>query len=370
MRIALLGTRGIPARYGGFETFAEELAARLVERGHQVTVYCRRHNFPEPPPAYRGVDLVILPTISHKYLDTLAHTLLSTLHLLAHPRDVALYCNGANTIFTLLPRLAGMPVVINVDGLERHRKKWNALARAWYAFSERLTTLLPTAVVADAETIARYYFERHGQPTHCIPYGAPTGPVETRAALDRFGLVPDQYWLYVSRMEPENNALLVACAFERTAVNQKLVMVGDAPYARDYIRQVRQISDPRIVFTGAVYGTGYHELQAHSFAYIHATEVGGTHPALIEAMGRARCALYLDTPENREVAGDTGVPFQNSEASLAAAIEQVAALSDAERSSLGQAALQRVRAHYDWEAVADRYEGLLRQCLGREAGVP
>ena len=368
MRIALLGTRGIPARYGGFETFAEQLSTRLAARGHRVTVYCRRAPGVEPLAEYRGVRLVWLPTIAHKYFDTVAHTFLSTLHLLFHPHDVALFCNGANTVFTVLPRLAGMPTVINVDGLERRRKKWNRLARAWYALSERLTTFLPTAVVADADSIARYYLERHGQPTHCIPYGAEAGPVETREALDRFGLQPGAYWLYVSRMEPENNALLVVRAFERTSVGAKLVMVGDAPYAAGYIRQVRQTSDPRILFTGAVYGRGYDELQAHSFAYIHATEVGGTHPALIEAMGRGRPVLYLDTAENAEAAGEAGVPFENDEASLAAAIEGLAALPAEERDRLGRLGEDRVRRFYDWEKVTDRYEELFRQCLGSNAG--
>ncbi len=361
MRIALLGTRGIPARYGGFETFAEELSTRLARRGHQVTVYCRSNNIQYPGDEYQGVRLVKLPTIAHKYFDTIAHTLLATLHLLAHPADVALYCNGANTIFTALPRVAGTPVAINVDGLERHRKKWNALARAWYAFSERLTTLLPDAVVTDAQAVADYYYQRHGQATHFIPYGAPTGPVESRQALDRFGLVPDGYWLYVSRLEPENNALLVVGAFEKTSVPQKLVLVGDAPYARDYIRQVRETRDPRILFTGAVYGAGYHELQAHSFAYIHATEVGGTHPALVEAMGRGRPVLYLDNPENREVAGGVGLAFENRQASLTALVDQVAALPAEERQRLGQLAVERVRRRYDWEAVTDQYEELLRR---------
>ncbi|MBI3666307.1 MAG: DUF1972 domain-containing protein [Acidobacteria bacterium] len=365
MRIALLGTRGIPANYGGFETFAEELSVRLARRGHHVTVYCRSNNISYPSSEYRGVRLVKLPTIPHKYFDTVAHTFLSTLHLLFHPHDVALYCNGANTIFTVLPRLAGMPAVINVDGLERHRKKWNALARLWYAFSERLTTLLPSAVVTDAEAIARYYFERHGQPTRFIPYGADTGPVETCEILDRLGLEPDGYWLYVSRMEPENNALLVVRAFGKTSVDKKLVMVGDAPYARDYIRRVRETRDPRILFTGAIYGQGYHELQAHSFAYIHATEVGGTHPALIEAMGRARCVLYLDNLENAEVAGETGIAFENSEASLAAAIQCVAAFPPEERLRRGQLALEVVRSRYDWERVTDQYEDLVQQCVSK-----
>ena len=363
MRIALLGTRGIPANYGGFETFAEQLSLRLVLRGHRVTVYCRSNNSSYRGAFYRGVDLVQLPTIAHKYFDTIVHTFLSTLHLLAHPQDVALYCNGANTVFTLLPRLAGIPTIINVDGLERRRKKWNALASAWYAFSEHLTGLFPSAVVADAQAIADYYLRRHQQPTHFIPYGARTGMVHTRQALEQFGLVPEQYWLYVSRMEPENNASLVVRAFEQTAGEMKLVMVGDAPYAQDYIRRVRSTRDPRILFTGGVYGDRYEELQAHCFAYIHATEVGGTHPALIEAMGRARCVLYLETPENAEVAAGAGIPFQNSEASLAAAIERVAQLPPMERLNLGTLAVLRVYARYQWETVTGQYEKLLRQQL-------
>src|ERR1700722_15094018 len=138
MRIALVGARGIPANYGGFETFSEELAVRLVERGHDVTVYCRER-YAET--SYRGVNLVYLPTIRHKYFDTLAHTFLSTFHLLVRRADVALYMNAANAIFTLLPRLVAIPVALNVDGIERRRKKWNMLARAWYLLSEKLATL-------------------------------------------------------------------------------------------------------------------------------------------------------------------------------------------------------------------------------------
>ncbi|MEO7143715.1 MAG: glycosyltransferase, partial [Bryobacteraceae bacterium] len=119
LKFAILGTRGIPARYGGFETFAEELSTRLVARGHQVIVYCRARH---PEPRYRGVSLVYLPTIRHKYFETVVHTFLSTLHLLGQHADAALYCNAANAIFTWMPRAAGIPVALNVDGLERNRK--------------------------------------------------------------------------------------------------------------------------------------------------------------------------------------------------------------------------------------------------------
>jgi glycosyltransferase involved in cell wall biosynthesis len=358
MRIALLGTRGIPANYGGFETFAEELSRRLVARGHRVTVYCRsRHSGPQ----YLGVDLKYAPTIRHKYLDTLAHTFLSTLHLLVHRHDVALYCNAANAIFTWMPRMVGVPVALNVDGLERKRKKWNALGRKWYHLSEWLSTWMPTATVSDAEKIRFYYRQNYLKETTFIPYGAETGKVASTALLDQLGLQPGEYFLYVSRMEPENNALLVRQAFEQVRTSKKLALIGDAPYASEYIARVRDTRDPRIVMPGAIYGDGYKELQSHCFAYVHATEVGGTHPALIEAMGRGALTLYLDTPENREVAGDVAIAF--TPATLVSMLDFTLNCSEQDRAALRSAAEERVSQRYSWDYVTDAYEHLFRTLL-------
>jgi glycosyltransferase involved in cell wall biosynthesis len=354
VRFAILGTRGIPARYGGFETFAEELSTRLAARGHKVTVYCRDRS---AEPVFRRVRLQYLPTIRHKYLDTVAHTFLSTVHLLGTPFDSVLYCNAANAIFTWVPRVLGTPVALNVDGLERNRKKWNALAKAWYRMSEWLATWMPNVVVTDAKAIAAYYHERYHRDSVMIPYGAETGAVETSEALDPLGLERRKYFLYVSRMEPENNALLVRQAFECLETPFKLALVGDAPYAADYIRQVRDTRDPRVVIPGAIYGEGYRELGSHCFAYIHATEVGGTHPALIESMGRGALTLYLDTPENAEVAADAGLPFTHD--NLTQVLERVLAMSEDERDRWRARAVDRIRSRYSWDAVTDAYESLL-----------
>jgi glycosyltransferase involved in cell wall biosynthesis len=354
VRIALLGTRGIPANYGGFETFAEELSTRLAARGHEVTVYSRQ---PYSEPLYRGVHIQYLGTIRHKYLDTIAHTFVSTLHLLGHHADVALYCNGANAIFTPWPRLAGMPVALNVDGIERKRKKWNRAAKAWYLVSEWLATFCPSEVITDAASIQKYYLERYGKRSTFIPYGAELGATETADVLGGLGLERRRYFLYVSRMEPENRALEVRQAFERVSTTMKLALVGDAPYAADYIREVRDTRDPRIAIPGAIYGQGYRELGSHCFAYIHATEVGGTHPALIEAMGRGALVLYRNTPENDEVAGGAGIPFEPEE--LAAKIELALAMPEDQRDVLRRKAMDRVRERYSWDAVTDRYERLL-----------
>jgi glycosyltransferase involved in cell wall biosynthesis len=271
--------------------------------------------------------------------------------------DAVLYCNAANAVFTWLPRILGMPVALNVDGLERNRKKWNRVARTWYKISEKLATWMPNVVVTDAQAIAAYYRQRYRRESVMIPYGAETGAVATSRIPQELGLNPGAYFLYVSRMEPENNALLVRVAFEGLNTGMKLALVGDAPYAAEYIRRVRDTRDPRVVLPGAIYGEGYRELGSHCFAYVHATEVGGTHPALIEAMGRGALTLYLDNPENGEVAGGAGLAFTHE--NLQAVMQRVLAMPEEERNLWRERAIQRVRERYSWDAVTDAYEKLL-----------
>jgi glycosyltransferase involved in cell wall biosynthesis len=249
-----------------------------------------------------------------------------------------------------------MPVALNVDGIERKRRKWNLLARSWYLVSEWLATFCPDAVVTDARAIENYYLERYRKATFFIPYGAETGKVASFHALLPLGLEPGRYFLYVSRLEPENHALEVREAFERVRTDMKLALIGDAPYAHDYIRRVRATTDPRIVVPGAIYGLGYRELESHCFAYIHATEVGGTHPALIEAMGRGALVLYRNTPENAEVAAGVGVGFDGPD--LLQKMELVLGMTEQERNRLRCAAMERVRERYCWDSITAQYERL------------
>jgi glycosyltransferase involved in cell wall biosynthesis len=193
-----------------------------------------------------------------------------------------------------------------------------------------------------------------------IPYGAETGAVHTLDTLRELDLEPQRYFLYVSRMEPENHPLAVRQAFERVRTGMRLALVGDAPYAQEYIRQVRDTRDARIVIPGAIYGQGYHELQSHSFAYVHATEVGGTHPALIEAMGRGALVLYRNTPENAEVAEGVGIPFDED---LAEKMQLALAMPEHERQELRRRAAERVAERYSWDAVTDAYERLFRAMM-------
>ena len=363
MRIAILGTRGIPANYGGFETFAEHLSTRLVARGHEVTVYCRAHYTSPRQIEFQGVRLKVLPTIRHKYFDTIVHSFLSAVHAVPGRYDAALICNAANAPFAPILRLTGTPVAINVDGLEHKRKKWNWIARGYYRLAERLATILPTETITDARVIQDYYRARYGVESTMIAYGA---EVERRPdpLVRRWRVEPNRYVLYVSRLEPENNAQMVIEAFKRVRTAHKLLVVGDAPYAREYINDLkaRARRDRRIVFTGFVFGRDYRALQQNAYCYIHATEVGGTHPALLEAMGFGNCVLALAAPENIEAVGDAGIVYSD-EKDLAEKLQRV--LRDGSLvHTYRNRAQARVKEMYDWDYVVDRYEDLFAEMAG------
>lgn len=363
LRIALLGGRGVPARYGGFETLMEELGSRLAENGHSVTVYCRSRYTPRGIDHHRGVRLVRLPSLYTKHLETPAHTALACLHAVRERFDVALMVNGANAFFCPVLQLAGTPVALSVDGIERQRAKWGRLGQIVYLLSERLAVLLPKALVTDAEVISNYYLERHRAKSTVLTYGVEPEPVPSGETLARLRLEPNEYFLYVSRFEPENNAHRVVEAYRKVNGEMPLVMVGDAPYASSYIRRLKRDADPRVVFPGAIYGPGYRELLSHARAYVQATEVGGTHPALVEAMGYGNCVVVNDTPENREVAGGCALYFKaSSSASLASHLERLRTAPERAK-ELGELSARRARAQYSWLPIVRGYERLFRSMV-------
>lgn len=374
--LAIMGTRGIPARYGGFETLSEELAPRLAARGHEVWVYGRPHaigSLPQAPvrgrATYKGVHLRLLPAPRAKHAETVIHTLLSAADLRGPRPDAVLLCNAANAATVPLLRARGARVVVHTDGLEWRRRKWGGLARRWHRFGARLVARWADALVADSRWVQRYWAEKLGAKTVFIPYGAPAGPVGTSEALADLGLEPRRYVLYVARFEPENNPDLVVEAFRRVESDFPLVLVGKAPYATALAQRLEELAarDRRVVLAGPHYGAPYAELQSHAACYVQASEVGGTHPALVEAMGYGGRVVVNDIPEHREVVGDAALVYEyNDAASLADKIQQM--LDDtalAER--LQAAARRRVRALYDWEKVASSYESLL---LGLEPTTP
>ena len=327
VKIGIIGTRGIPPAYGGFETMAWELSSRLAARGHDVTVYCRRGWTDESIEVPAGVRRRFVPYLGGKYLETVSHAGLSVVDSLSRGYDAVWVGNAANAIFCGIPRIRGSKVVLNVDGIERQRKKWSVAGRAWYALGERLALHFPTAIVSDADVIRDYYLERYGKASTVIAYGAPLLDRTPEPDLRTYGLAdisPNSYLLYVSRLEPENQADLVIRAYRSVPGDTPLLIVGDAPYAAAFKAELEQLAagDPRVRLTGAIYGDGYRDLQRSAMAYIQATSVGGTHPALIEAMGAGNLVLAYRTPENEEVTAGTALLFSN-ERELASHLDRV-----------------------------------------------
>jgi len=365
MRVAMLGTRGVPASYSGFETCAEELGTRLAARGHDVAVYCRVPHISHAGTEYRGMRLVKLPTIRSKHLDTITHSLLSAIHALSQGYHVSLFFNVGTSAVTWIPRLAGQRVVLNVDGLDWKRKKWGRFARWYIRASERWATRFPHGVVTDSRRVQEYYLARYGAPSSYIAYGAEPMTVAPGPYLARYGLTSERYVLFAGRLVPENCAHHLVEAFRGLATDFPCVILGDAPYAAAYIRELRATTDPRVVFTGYLFGEGYREVAGNAYCFVETSEVGGTHPALLEAMAFGRCVAVNDTPENLETIADTGFSYEGAlgAMSLRTLLERL--LKDpAIVLAQGERARERVRAHYSWNSVTDAYEGLFRELTG------
>jgi glycosyltransferase involved in cell wall biosynthesis len=368
MRIAMLGTRGIPAAYSGFETCVEELGARLVERGHQVTVYCRTHHIKIPEDTYRGMKLVKLPTVQNKYLDSLVHAFLSSLHALVQPYDICLYFIAGNSPVTWIPRLTGKRTIINVDGLDWKREKWPGPAKKYIRLAERLATVLPNSLVTDSRVVQGYYKDTYSVDAPYIAYGSEVEPLPPGPALRRWRLEPRCYVLFVGRLVPENCAhhLVEAFGMLEDRHGMKCVIVGDAAYADEYIAWLKSRAGDDVVFTGYVFGEGYRELSANAYCFVETSGVGGTHPALLEAMGFGNCVVANDTPENLETIGDVGLSYDGKQgatslqAVLSCLIEQPELV--AERRAMS---LRYVRANFSWEAITDQYLNLFRRVSRR-----
>jgi glycosyltransferase involved in cell wall biosynthesis len=366
LNLAILGTRGVPPRYGGFETFAAELGTRLVALGHRVAVYCRS----DGEKRWNGIERIILPSIRHKYFETVSHAFLSALDAMHRDFDAVLVCNAANAFVLPLLRAARIATAINVDGIERRRRKWNALGRAVYAAGESLSVIFANRVVADAEVIANYYRERFSADPVVIPYGADFPEERDSDVLQRLGLTPRGYILYVSRFEPENNPLEVVQAYENASHPPPatryppLVMVGEGLYAKHLARELQTHRSEKILFPGALYGADYRTLQRNALLYIQATEVGGTHPALIEAMASGGAVLAHDTPENREVGGDAiGYfdlrPVETLSGTIHECVRNPNRLDD-----MRARARARAAERYRWNEVTNAYERLFIELVG------
>lgn len=375
MKIAMIGTRGVPARYGGFETAIEEIGQRLVRDGDEVLVYCRGAE--KPIRSYLGMELVHLPAVSAKALETLSHTFLSVLHLIFRHRDtdVAIVFNSANSVFLPLLRLARIPVAVHVDGLEWKRAKWGRNGRRYYRMAEALSVRWADALISDAQGIVDYYQEEFGAPSEHIAYGAPILTDTGSAKIEPLGLSPQQYHLVVARFEPENHVLEIVRGYANSSAQLPLVVVGSAPYADEYTSQIEAIaaSDERIQLLGGVWDQEQlDQLYANTVNYLHGHSVGGTNPSLLRAMGAGCHVTALDVSFNRGVLGDNGRFFAD-EAQIPAALELVEAeaLENPRAHAARAHGLQdRAAAVYQWDAVSADYGNLAARLKSRELKRP
>ena len=373
MRIALVGTRGIPAAYSGFETAVEHLAERFSARGHEVTVYCRPHMV-ERRRRHAGARLVHLPTVPAKHLDTLVHTAISTVHLTVRARpDVAIYFIAGNAPIVPFARLAGVPAVLQVDGLDSDRAKWSGPAQALIRMAERLAPSAATVTVTDSEAVADEFERRYGRRLPAITYGAELPDPGGDAWCRRLEVEPGRFVLFVGRLVPENNAHLLVEAHRRLAADWPLVVVGDAPYAREYGDALRAAAGPGVRFPGYVFGEGYAELVHRAGVMCVPTEVGGTHPVIVEGMAAGAALLVSDHGPNLEVVGDAAATFGLAGGAPALAGALAALIADpARRERLGRRAAERARERHSWDRAAERYLALCRVAIERSgrAGRP
>ena len=361
MRVAFIGTRGVPASYSGFETCVEQVGRRMVEKGHDVTVFCRTSHFREHPSEYLGMTLRYLPAVRQKHLETITHTAVSAMRL---PKDSAIVCMGvgnAPVVRTL--EQAGRRTVFNVDGADWQREKWGRFARWYLRTCESIAAHSKSIVIADARAVQRYYSQTFGRDTELVPYGADPPVDRGLQTLATWNLEPACYALFVGRLVPENAPHDFLEGMKLSGIDGPAVVVGDAPYAEDYKARLRAIAPTRTVFTGYQFGTAYQQLSSHAGVYVLAATVGGTHPVLVEQMAAGNAILARETESNREVLGDAGL-FWSTPADLAEQMRK-AWHDEALRKRLGDQARARAGELYSWEAVTSRYLELCQRSLER-----
>jgi len=374
MRLAIVGSRGYPSTYGGFETLVRKLAPYLVREGHEVTVYCRPVGGSSLRTRRRVVDDVECVTtagVDRKTMSTLSYGLTASLDVARRHHDAAIVLNPANGYFLPILRRAGVPSVVNVDGLEWKRDKWNALGKRVFHTAARQVARHATTIVVDSRAIGEVWAEEFGVASTFIPYGADIIDVQTTQHIGRLGLADEPYVLYVGRLVPENNVELFIDAATRLRERYRVVVVGTAGYGDPIEARVEQLAaHPNVTWLGHVHNQLLlTELWANAGAYFHGHSVGGTNPALLQALGAGAPTVAYDSPFNREVLDGAGVMVGRNVREVVAAIEQVMECESVAKKlrNDGQA---RVAKAYRWDDVCRAYlEAAMKAPAIRESRV-
>lgn len=364
MKIAILGIRGVPARYGGLETCAEEVGARLVERGHDVACYCRKGSPDDDLEAYRGIQRIVLPTLRHTVTDTYSHSFLACCHVVTLRPDIVLAFNPAISTLCVIPKAFGLPITLNPNGFDWRRPKWGPFAKRFIYASAYVASKVCDKLIIDAKSVCDYYAaDFECDPVH-IPNGANIDiQSETPEILAEYGLEKDGYFLFLSRLVPDNSCECVIEAFEKLDTGKKLVMGGPDTDQAAYAQRLKKTQDPRILFPGAIYTPAHvKELHLGAYAVVHGNQPGGTSLGLLKALGHGCCVLTLNTPDNAFVVQDAGLTYSLSAEDLRGKMKYL--LEHPERvAQFRRAAVERIREGYAWDHLASEYERVFKEVL-------
>jgi glycosyltransferase involved in cell wall biosynthesis len=358
----MIGQKGIPATYGGIERHVHELSTRLVARGCHVDVYCRPHYTPKEA-AVPGVDLVRLPSWNTKHLDAITHVAISSIHTLLQRADIVHYHALGPSSLAWLPRIFGKRIVVTVHGLDWRRAKWGPVAASYLRLSERTATRFADATIVVSKTLRQHFERAGGARLHYIPNGTVLPSAGPREPIERRGLVPGGYLLFVGRLVPEKGLDVLLNAHRAAVPDAPLVIAGEGHFTDDYVERCRGLANENVQFVGSVYGDELAALQQHAGLVVVPSALEGLSIALLEAMSYGRAVLASDIPENAEVLDGCGVSFRTGdEADLGQRLRGM--LADApDRARLGRLARERIEREYDWEQVVARtltvYESVL-----------
>ncbi len=302
LRIAIIGSRGYPYVYSGYETLVKELAERLVKSGNEVTVYCHRKLFNKRPKKVNEINLVYTPSVHSKVFSQLYNSFFSFVHVCFSKNDVVLVVNSANGPFGLLTKFFGKKTCINVDGLEWLRPKWRGLGSVYFRFASKLATLFFDEIITDSFEMNKIYRNKFGKKSTVIAYGSTMKVKKKSKVLQKFSLQKKQYYLIVGRLIPDNNSSLIIEGFLKSNSKKSIVIVGDVPYNDNYTNNIKLLSSKKVVFTRYVNDQiDLTALYDNCFGYIHGHEFGGTNPTMINALDLNCQILALDTVFNREM---------------------------------------------------------------------
>jgi glycosyltransferase involved in cell wall biosynthesis len=355
-------------RFAGFEAAFSEIAPRLVREGFDVTIYCRKHEYPRElrRKQNEGVKLVYMPSYGGKNFAGLFSTLLAVLHALIFRRfDVYFFVNVGMGYHCALARLFGKRVAMNVDGLDWRRDKWGRLGKLYFYTAAQTAVRVCNRLVTDAEAMRQFYLEHFRTDSTMIAYGTYIASSTQPELIAQYGVVPREYYLVVSRLIPENTLDVIVREYVASGSEKPLLIVGSANYESPFHQTLRALANERVHFVGHVHDqAALRELWCNCFAYFHGHSVGGTNPALLNAMGYGACVLALDTVFNREVLAGTGMLWATEQGALAGMIRTLDAdpsLAEAMR----QKPRRRIQEAYTWERITAQYSALFRELATR-----